>query len=674
MNLRRRTLITLAISLLLLVVTLYITSQTLLMNSISEIQEDNTQKDLGTINDLLFRDLDDLNTINNHWATLGESSFFDERSHNIIPGTEKILNTTGVDFVIISSAQEGVIYYKMFNSQENNLSSYTNDLDKYLEKNNSLIYSDNSSKNRQGILLLSSGAFLISSNPILGSPDRILILGRHLKIPENGQLIKIPGLSLKVIPFLAGETIPVFHDVDRAFSYGSPLITKKAENNTIEGFSLLRDNQGRAVFQIKISENPYIENKGQQTLIYFIIFFLIIGLFLGFIILIYLDQIVLFRINNLNNRVQEITKSNDLSQRLSTNGADDEISRLSNAINSLFISLESSWDEIQQSRLKYRNIFYNTGTAMAIIEENGEIALINSEFENLSGFRKGEVEGKKGWEDFFPEDIKKMRKYRILRKNNPDQAPRNYESHLLDRKGNLKNVYLTVTTVPGTKQSLFSIIDITLLKKSLKEKEALLREVHHRVRNNMQIMISMFSMKASHTDDEKLKNILMESQDRIRSMAMVHDGLYRSPTMTQINMGEYIERLTTDLFMSYNLDNHLIKLEIKADPVPVGIDTAVPFGLLINELVSNAIKHAFKPGQSGEIKVFLFSSGEKITLIVEDNGVGLPKGFDIHHTQTMGMKMINALKRQLDAEIKLKTNGMTHFEIIFKELKYNKRF
>lgn len=674
MNLRRRTLITIAISLLLLVVTLYIISQTLLMTSISEIQDDNTQKDLETINDLLFKDLDDLNNVNNHWASRGESSFFDEQRQNLIPETEKILNTTGVDFVIISSSQEGLIYYKTFNSQENNLSSYAEDLDKYLEKNNSLTHPDNQSKNRQGVLLLSSNDFLISSYPISGSSDRNLIIGRHLKIPENGQLIKIPGLSLKIIPFLAGETVPVFHDVDRAFSYDSPIITKKTENNTIEGFSLLRDSQGRAVFQIKISENPYVEYKGQQTLIYFIIFFLIIGLFLGFIILIYLDRIVLFRINNLSNRVQEITKSNDLSQQLSTNGADDEISRLSKSINSLFVSLKQSWDEIQQSRLKYRNIFYNTGTAMTIIEEDGSISLINSEFENLSGLKKVEIEGKKGWEDFFPEDIKKMRKYRILRKNKPDQAPRNYEAHLLDLEGNLKNVYLTVTTVPGTKQSLFSIMDITLLKKSLKEKEALLREVHHRVRNNMQIMISMFSMKASHTDDEKLMNILRESQDRIRSMAMVHDGLYRSPTMTHINMGEYIEKLTIDLFMSYNLDNHLIKLEIKADPVSVGIDTAVPFGLLINELVSNAIKHAFKPGQSGEIKVVLFSSDEEITLIVEDTGAGLPKGFDIHHPQTMGMKMINALKKQLDAEIKLKTKGMTHFEIKFKELNYNKRF
>lgn len=671
MNLRRRTLITIAISLLLLVTTLYMISQSLLMGSISEIQDENTQKDLGTVNDLLFKDLEDLNTINNHWANQGESSFFDEETQNLIPETETILNTTGVDFVIISSLQEGVVYYRTFNSQENNLSSYLDDLDKYLEKNNSLTYTGNQT-NHQGIILISSNIFLISSFPISDSPNRNLIMGRHLKISENSQLIKIPGFTLEITPFLSGETVPIFHDVDRAFSYNSTLITKRSEDNIVNGFSLLRDSQGRAVFQIKISEDPYVEYKGQQTLIYFITCFLVIGLFLGFIILIYLDRIVLFRIKNLSNRVQEITKNNDLSQRLPKKGNGDEISGLSDAINSLLVSLQHSWNEIQQSRLKYRNIFYNTGTAMAIIEEDGNISLINSEFENLSGFKKAEIEDKKLWEDFFPKDIKKIRKYRTIRDNKSDLTSKKYEARLLDRKGDLKNVCITMTIVPGAKQSLCSLMDITLLKKSLKEKEALLREVHHRVRNNMQIIISMFNMKSLYTDDENLKEILMESQDRIRSMAMVHDGLYRSPTMTHINMGEYIERLTTDLFMYHNLDSSIIKLKINADPISVGIDTAVPFGLLINELISNSIKHAFKLGQRGEIKVELFSN-EEITLIVEDDGIGLPEDIDIYNPQTMGMEMINALKKQLNAEITVKIEGGTRFEIRFKELKYTKR-
>lgn len=675
MNLRKRTLITLGISLLLLVAALYVISQSLLMGNLSDVQADNTQKDLETTNDLLFRDLDDLSAINKQWALLGEGSFFDETSHTFNPESEKIFNSTGIDFVIISSASDGTVFLKSFNGLENS-SVPQDELESYLSGNNSLM-NLNASKSYQGILLLPSGTYLISSNPITGSPGKSLIVGRYLELPKNGHLSKIPGLSLEITPFNNGDTVPTFHEVNRDFSYGSPVIIKPVENNTISGFSLMRDGEGRAVFQIKLSENPYIVDKGQETLIYFISSFLVTGIILGFIILLFLDKIVLSRINDLNNRVQEITKSNDISKRLPVNGSKDEISGLSRGINSLLISLQSSWEEIQESRKKYKNIFYNTGTAMFITEEDGFISLINSEFENLSGFKKVEVESKKYWEDFFPEDIEKMKKYSEIRKSNANLAPRNYEANFSDINGNLKDVYLTVTTVPGTDQFLFSIMDITLLKKSLNEKDALVREVHHRVKNNMQIMISLLNMKARHIDDEGVKSILMESQDRIKSMAMVHDSLYHSPDMTHINLGNYIQRLTAELFRTYNLDSNLIKLIVNVNSVSISIDTAVPCGLLLNELVSNAIKHAFSPGQRGEIKVELSSSPQELapqlTLIVKDDGMGLPDCFDINKSNTMGMKLITSLVTQLEAKIEFNNSPGACFKIQFKELNYSKR-
>jgi|GEM_PF-1868867 len=690
-NMRKHSLITLSISLLLLVAVLYVISQSLLMGNLSDIQADNTQKDLETVNDLLFRDLDDLAAINKQWATLGEGSFYDEISQTFNPEAEKIFNSTGIDFVIISSPADGSVYFKSLNNSENSSSNH-DELESYLAQNHSLINPKNSSNPFKGILLLPSGTYLISSNPITGSEGNNLILGRYLEIPKNGHLTKIPGLSLEITPFNNNDMVPIFHDVNRDFSYGSPVIIKPVENNTISGYSLLRDGEGRAVFQIKLSENPYVENKGQETLIYFIFSFLVTGIILGFIILMFLDKIVLSRINDLNNRVQEITESNDISRRLPVNGSNDEISGLSRGINSLLISLQHSWEEIQQSRKKYRNIFYNTGTAMISTEEDGIISLINSEFENLSGFKKGQVEGRKSWEDFFPEDIRKMKEYNKIRKSNENLVPKNYEARFSDRNGNLKDVYLTVTTVPGTDQFLVSIMDITLLKQSLEEKDALLREVHHRVKNNMQIMISLLNMKARHTNDEDVKTVLMESQDRIKSMAMVHDGLYHSPDMTHINLGDYIYRLTAELYRTYNVDSNLIKLIVNVDSVSISIDTAVPCGLLLNELVSNSIKHAFDPGEKGEIRVDLSSSDDsysfpensysssenelsppELTLIVGDDGRGLPEGFDISKSDTMGMKLIDALVTQLEAKIEFNNSPGACFKIRFKELNYSKR-
>ncbi len=266
-NLRKHSLITMAISLLLLVSVLYIISQSLLMGNLSEVQADSTQKDLETVNDLLFRDLDDLSAINKQWAILGESSFYDETSHTFNPEALKIFNSTGIDLVIISSS-DGTLYFKSLNDSENlnnseNLSSHQDELESYLAQNYSFLKSENSSNPFQGILLLPSGTYLISSNPITGSEGNNLILGRYLEIPQNGHLTKIPGLSLNITPFNNGETVPTFHEVNSDFSYGSPVIITPVENNTITGYSLLRDGEGRAVFQMKLSENPYIEDKGQ---------------------------------------------------------------------------------------------------------------------------------------------------------------------------------------------------------------------------------------------------------------------------------------------------------------------------------------------------------------------------------------------------------------------------
>jgi sensor domain CHASE-containing protein len=245
-NLRKRTLITLAVSLLLLVAVLYVISQNLLMGNLAEVQVDSTQKDLETVNDLLFRDLDDLSAIDKQWAMLGESSFYDENSQTFNPEALKIFNSTGIDLVIVSSSMDGAVYFKSLNDSENlnnsqNSSSHQDELESYLSQNYSFIKSENLSNSFQGILLLPSGTYLISSCPITGSEGNNLILGRYLEIPQNGHLTKIPGLSLNITPFNNGEMVPTFHEVNRDFSYGSPVIIKSVENNTISGYSLLRD-------------------------------------------------------------------------------------------------------------------------------------------------------------------------------------------------------------------------------------------------------------------------------------------------------------------------------------------------------------------------------------------------------------------------------------------------
>ncbi|RMF04727.1 MAG: hypothetical protein D6768_02515 [Chloroflexi bacterium] len=186
------------------------------------------------------------------------------------------------------------------------------------------------------------------------------------------------------------------------------------------------------------------------------------------------------------------------------------------------------------------------------------------------------------------------------------------------------------------------------LKASLKEKELLLQEVHHRVKNNMQIISSLLNLQIDGVQDEQAVAVLKDSQHRVRSMAMVHEKLYQSKNFAQIDFAEYVRQLATYLFRSHGARAACIDLVVEADEILLTVDSAVPCGLILNELISNALKHAFPDGRSGQVCVRLFFTGNELNLVVSDNGVGMADGFDIHTSSSLGMQLVDTLANQLD--------------------------
>ena len=339
--------------------------------------------------------------------------------------------------------------------------------------------------------------------------------------------------------------------------------------------------------------------------------------------------------------------------------------------------------QIKRSEAYYRTIFENTGTATVIIEEDTTISLVNAEFEKLYGYSKEEIEGKKSWREFVAPDYKdKIEEYHNLRRINPKLAPRNYEFKFVDRYGNIKDLITTVAIIPGTKKSLISLLDITdnkiaenKIKESLMEKEVLLREIHHRVKNNLQIISSLLNLQTRCVEGEETINVLKESQNRVKTMAMVHEKLYQSEDLKDVNFKEYIENLVSDLFYSYGVKKGTIDLQIDADDIKMDIDTAIPCGLIINELVTNSLKYAF-PGSNDKdiVKVgFKRLQKNKLKLFISDNGVGLPENLDVENVETLGLKMVTILVNQLKGTLEVYRIGGTEFKIIFGELEYKDR-
>jgi len=213
------------------------------------------------------------------------------------------------------------------------------------------------------------------------------------------------------------------------------------------------------------------------------------------------------------------------------------------------------------------------------------------------------------------------------------------------------------------------------IKKSLHEKEILLREIHHRVKNNMQIISSLLNLQSRSIEDENARDVFKESQNRVRSMSMVHELLYKSPDLDSIYFKEYMTNLINTLFHSYGASNRQIVLESEIENIKMGIDTAIPLGLIMNELLTNSLNHAFENRQNGEIKVSAKIDGDEYLVTISDNGVGFPDDIDFYHTRSLGLQLVNTLVQQIRGTIELKseTNIGTSFEIRFKEVKYKDR-
>ena len=229
--------------------------------------------------------------------------------------------------------------------------------------------------------------------------------------------------------------------------------------------------------------------------------------------------------------------------------------------------------------------------------------------------------------------------------------------------------------IVGTEQDITEHkIATEKIKSSLKEKEMLLQEIHHRVKNNLQVISSLLRLQSRFIKDQNSINIFKETQNRVRSIAILHEKLYQSDNLAKIKINEYVKILTEDLMYFYELEESNINMILNIEDVSLNIETAIPCGLLINEMVANSLKYAFPNQKNGEIKIELHSNNEyQFDLTVSDNGIGIPDEIDPENTETFGMQLIKYLTKQLKGTIELDKNNGTKYRLKFNELKYKDR-
>jgi two-component sensor histidine kinase len=237
-----------------------------------------------------------------------------------------------------------------------------------------------------------------------------------------------------------------------------------------------------------------------------------------------------------------------------------------------------------------------------------------------------------------------------------------------------QHIYTDIYLVDRARLVQCNIRDITDRKQaevqlhaSIREKDILLKEVHHRVKNNMQVIIGILDLQVRSSGNPELTGMLNESQSRIRSMALVHEKLYGAKDFARIDLAGYLKTLSQDLFQSHKINPGRIDLIIQTDGVHVDINKAIPCGLILNELISNALKHAFPEDRQGELQIIIREEqNTEIEIVVRDNGLSLPDNVDIHKPRTVGLHLVNGLvKNQLDGQMEVRRDNGTEFRIKF---------
>jgi PAS domain S-box-containing protein len=203
------------------------------------------------------------------------------------------------------------------------------------------------------------------------------------------------------------------------------------------------------------------------------------------------------------------------------------------------------------------------------------------------------------------------------------------------------------------------------LESSLQEKEVLLKEIHHRVKNNLQIVSSLLFLQSQGVDDPHILAFLQDSERRILSMALVHETLYQTADLAHFDLAQYIPTLSAQLLRAYGVDASRIDVHLEVQEVRLPLDMAIPCGLLLNELLSNCLKHAFPGGQAGNVTVMLANETDHVILTVTDDGYGFPVHLDFRHTESLGLQLVCTLTEQLRGTIALERHGGTTFRLTF---------
>ena len=677
-KLRGKTLTIIAIILLSLILSFFVISEIFFMNSASDTENQYANMVIKNTMTSLENDLNALNNTASDWSQYDAAYNFVKtnnsnfKNRSLIDETFSRLN---INFIIFTNKSGDIIFSKAVDLRTKKEIPMYHDL-KNVTKNYIDVLNQKNSKESSGFIYINERPLMIASKPVLksdgnGPSPGYMIMGRYL---DTYTLDSLPQESkIYITPINSSDNLELLNH------HNQTNVGLNTSNDIITGYTTLNGTSGKPSLLVKIEMPRTIYKSSQKTILFLALSLLISGLVASFFVYYYLDRNLLRRLDKITSSVLRIGRSNDLSGRVPILG-DDELAEQARSINVMLQSLEKSNHELKKSREGYKTIFENTGTAMLLVDSKMQILLANTKFQQIFDI-KNILDNNYNLKNLMAKkDHPKLEDYQLNLENNIENF-KNYEFQLINKNDEVKDFFATFSFFKTSNEVLISLIDITehkkavnKIKESLKEKEILLREIHHRVKNNLQIISVLLSLQSEGIEDPEILEKYKESENRIHSMALIHERMYQSEDLSSIDFSDYVANLIADISYTYGFDEKNLEIEMDVETHHLSIETVMPLGLIINEMVSNSLKYAFKGKESNKINIIFKKECENsYRLEVMDNGIGFPEDIDFKNTSSLGMQLVQELVEQIEGKVNLLREEGTHFIIHFKEPDYKKR-
>ena len=675
---RRRILLVIGITLVVMLTIISLVTDKILMDSFATLERRYLERDVERARNAIAGALSDISSTLLDWSSWDETwtaARSSDQAYINANVTDTVLENLRLNILLLLDVEGSLVFGRSFDSAARTQGGIPESLARWLASHPSFSRSPSERAHSEGIVSLPEGALLAAARPVLRNQGQgpvygTLVMGRFLDGASVAHLAESLRLSLAVMPWGSPEVPRAAAEaMERPGGEGSAPSIDASRADTVSAYAPLRDLDGAPALVLRVDAPRDIQQQGIAALRFFRIWLVVIGLVFGGVVLLVVERTILSRLLRLSAGVLAVGTGADPSKRVSIEGR-DQIAYLAAAINGMLDALARSTEELRSSERRNEAFLDAVPDVIFRITRDGTI------LDARSPAKIPLVETADALVGRDPEEILSL--YSFI---SPEQLERSAAAtaRALDT-GIPQTLEFTVETeggkrsyeerfVPsGENEAIALVRDVTALAQAAEAQRSavLLKEIHHRVKNNLQVISSLLALQATAAPDARTRALLGESRDRVRTMALIHEKLYQAGDERGMSFASYVRDLAAHLRSSYAGRSEEVKVEFALEEVSLPMDLSVPCGLMINELLSNALKYAFPDKRAGTITISL-GRGEDATLVlsVRDDGIGFPAGVDLRDPATLGLRIVNILAAQIGGTLALGPGPGASFTLTF---------